>query len=362
MMMMMMMMIQSFFQCTLSIRRLFVLLGPSPNDDRDFLPMMWIRTTFARILSLVQVMFSKAELLGGFTPQPNQQLSRTLSNKKTNHKREGSTNAAPRMLNFDALSSELVASSRSAVAVARKSQDNSWMAVFIKGSSNNKSDQCSELAWPLDIWHQIEKGVVNHYEGMDSNHRSNRSTYEVNCSNTDLEASVKSSNQAISLMRKKQALNDLGPKATCHVAAVSDTVCLIVIKGPEGGRKQKISDEDITRFLETATPLLVSTNVFGIDVVLSAKSLMRKNSAKAHRGMDTLKYNSLWDGIWSEDKQKQMKILNALGLRKSKNSPIIAPLKSPYAKDLRRRRRKKKATLNHGHLALFLGSDLSQIM
>lgn len=344
-----MMPIQSFFQCTLSIRKLFVLLGPSPNNDRDYLPMMWVRATFARILILVQVMFSEAASSGGPTLQPKPQLSRALSNKKLNNKRDESTSS---MVDFHALSSELVASSRSAVVVARKSQCNSWAAVFMRRSSNNKSDQSSELSWPLNIWHQIEKGVVHHYEGMGVH----RSTYEVNCSNTDLETSVKSrmasladNNQAISLMGKKQTSSDVGTKATCHVATVSDTICLIVIKSQE---RQKLSDDDITRYLDTATPLLVPGNVFGIDVVLGAKSLM-SGAKELRRGVNT--------GLWSEDKQKQMKILNTLGLRKSKNSPIIAPLKSPYVKDLRRRR-KKKATLNHGHLALFLGSDLSQIM
>ena len=350
------------------MRRLYVLLGKSPQSgDRDSLPMMWIRTIFARLLSLVKVIFSETALSDPMMSKAQPRLSRTFSSNKKLHKRDESTNA-PSMFSFDVLSSDLVASSGSdlplAVIVVRRSEDNSWMPVHIKNSIHKRPEQPTESTWPFTLWNLIEKDLDDHFKST-----AIRSYYEIDSNSNDLEASVKSrmasladNSQGIPLIGKKYAADT---KSSCHAATISDKICLLVIRGSEGTRKRKVSDEDISKFIDAAAPQLLAMNVFSVEVVLNAKSLMRpcnKSDSRPLRGMYN-KNHLLWDGLeWDGDKQKQMKVLSSLGLRDSnRKSPIIAPLKSPYVKDRRRRRKKAKSSINHGHLQLFLG-DLSQSM
>lgn len=320
--------------------------------------MMWMRTCFARILSLVRIMFSDTSSSVGITPS-EPKLSRTLSsNKKI---REETTPRLPQTSNFDMLSSEIVSSNGTdvplAIIVARRTDDNSWLPIYVN-SSNQMPGESSKFDWHLSLWNRVEHSLNEH-----SNIVTPRKTYSIDSKGDSKESNAKNDSKLnIPLIGKKP---NPGTSSTCHIATSTKNISLVVIRGSDGGRKQKVTDDEISRFIDTSLPLLLPSNIFNIDGVLSAKTLMQPNSpddTHHFRNTTALKGYSLWEGLeWSEHKQKQ-KLLNVLGLRKSTNSPIIAPLKSPYVKSLRRRRKKTKSTMNHGHLALFLGNDLSQII
>lgn len=339
-------------------------LSPTcPIDDHDYLPIMWIRTSFSKIISFVKVIFAENALCST-APQLQPQLPRTHSYTKKLNKREDPVPTAHCIFNFEVLASDLVSGNGDlplAVIVVRKLEDNSWKPVFTKNSIQIKNEQSVDSIWPFALWGQIEKNLDQHIKSAIS-----PSNYEVGSSSTDLEASVKSriaslADNNLSIIGKKHTIPS-DTKSSCSIATITDTSCLVVIRGA----KRKVSDEEVKNFMDAAAPQLLPANLFSVDTALSAQSLMSSNiMVEPHhlRGIYTAKNYSLWDGLeWTGDKQKQMKVLNALGLRNSRNSPIIAPLKSPYVKDLKRRRRRPKPTMNHGHFALFLGSDLSQIM
>ena len=347
--------LRSFFQCTLNIRKLYLLLGSSPTIDREFLPIMWIRSCFVKILSLVRVMFSETASLE-IMSEPK--LSRTLSsNKKI---RDESKPSLPQAPNFDELSSEIVFSNGTdipfAVIVTRK-VNTEWLPICIRSSFRKTHEKHLTSNWPSSLWNQIEQKLNEH-----SKIETPRKTYKIDSKNDSKDHKGKNDSKlTIPYIGKKP---NPGTSSICHVVTVTKTMSLVVMKGPDGGRKQKVTDDEISQFIDASIPLLLPSNIFNTDGVFRAKTLMQlKNSNDTHHlPFTALKGYSLWDGLeWSEHKQKQ-KLLNMLGLRKSTNSPVIAPLKSPYIKNLRRRRKKAKSTMNHGHLALFLGNDLSQII
>lgn len=304
---------------------MYVLLGPISTE---FLPLMWMRCFFIRACSLVRVMFSESASLETL---PQQKMT-TLSSTKKSLRRDNLTPPVSHVDNFELLSSEFVSLSGELpldVMVACKSSDDSWYVAFVKSSHRHKAEQLSSEKWP-SAWHQIKMNLDEQSSFTSSKKMRNIGHITHNTSNDD----------------------------NCHVAMVTNAISLIVIRGHESGKRRKVSDDDIERFIETSLPFLRPGNLFSVEGILSAKSLMATNAQDALplRNLTHLKHHSLWDELqWSENK-----VLTALGLRKS-SSPIIAPLKSPYIKQLRRRRKRIKSTMNHGHIALFLG-DLSQVM
>ena len=352
--------LHSFFRCALSLRKLYVLLGSSPSHDVEyFLPVMWIRSSYVRILSLANVMFSEKALCG--VKHEKKLPYMQSSNKKNLYKRDGSILTRPQMLNFDALTSEFLSSNGSdlpfALIVARKLDNNSWLPVYVKSSPYIKTEPYSESIWPYTLWHQIEKSLAMQFA---SNKQPFK--YEIECIHDDSTMS----NDGASLKEKKNKSNQTATMSTCYVATVTTTSSLVIVRGPESGKKRKISNDDISQFMSTSLEQLVPRNVFGINTILATKSMMmastgaKKDSGQTS-GIFPFENYSLWDRLEWSSKQQQLKILHVLGLRKS--SPQTAPLKSPYInRKVLRQRRKKKSTMNHGHLSLFLGSELSQII
>lgn len=385
----------SFFRCALTTRRLFVFLGPTPaHGDESFLPMMWIRSSFVRMLSLSRIMFSAADLLGTL-PQETKSHPPS-SNKKSLHKKEDSNSFSSEVPDFDVLSSEIIASNGLdpplAIVVARRTQDNSWTAVYLKSStqtvaSTNKEkspasqtqNQRSGPIWPLTMWSHIEQCLEEHSEGCKPPHSKYDIDSNVVCVEGDpphkTDASSIDGKKGVAIPGRKPLTSHAGTVLHCQVASITKQVCLIVIRGAEApsnhGKKRKVSDGDISRFIDSSVPQLMPENLLGVDVLLRTRTAMASSTVNTNDinhlpSISTWKTHfssSLWDASeWSEKKQKQ--ILNTLGLRK--NSPVIAPLKSPYVKrhlsEAGRRRKKTKSTMNHGHLAFFLGTELSQII
>jgi hypothetical protein len=107
-------------------------------------------------------------------------------------------------------------------------------------------------------------------------------------------------------------------------------------------------------------------HLLGIRAVIHLKSevfaKIVEDKEHPHYGNNNVQIVSLWsESDWSNDQGK--KVLHSLGLRRM-SSPVITPLKSPYLKSKirqlggRQRPKQKKRSLNHGHLAFFLGPEL----
>ena len=294
---------------------------------------------------MTRVMFSATESLGAVPVQP---LSRKLSLNKKSHKQEYSTQT------FSQMADEFVFTNGDlpvAVLVARKSEDSvSWLPVYTKNSGvKNESD----TAWPLILWPQVAKLIEGHSKEIGS-----CQAYEIDSEDT----SPKRIPSIIEL-GMKHVTNNVGTISQCNIATISHKVRLVVIRGPD--KKNKLSDNDISRFISYSSPMLLPESLFHVEGILSIKALIN------HQGViKSSKTHLLWDGLqWSEteSKQKQIMLLNTMGLLRNSSrnrSPLITPLKSPYVKDLRRRRKKARSvvkTMNSGHLNLFLG-DLSRVV
>ncbi|KAL3792889.1 hypothetical protein HJC23_004814 [Cyclotella cryptica] len=337
-------------------------------------------------------MFSEAELFG---TMPQQKISHPpSSSKKSMHKKEESNSFSAEVYDFDGLSSGIIASNGLdpplAIVIARQIQDHSWTAIYIKSSTetvaarNNEKSPVSERQrsrsiWPITMWSQIESCLEKHSKEC----KTLRAKYEIDSSVICIEgdsanktdASFTDSKKGVAIPGKKQLSSHPGNLLHCHISTITKQVCLAVIRGAEApsnnGKKRKVSDDDIAKFMDSSLPQLIPENLLGVDVLLRARTAMasstvnttENNHAQSISTLKTRFSSSLWDeSEWSDKKQKQ--ILSTLGLRK--NSPVIAPLKSPYIKrhlgEAGRRRKKTKSTMNHGHLAFFLGTELSQII
>jgi len=155
----------------------------------------------------------------------------------------------------------------------------------------------------------------------------------------------------------------------CHIAAINDSICLIVIQGASGQTKMHQRDKEIQTFLRSMATKLSPENLLSVRTLSEIKlklfaTVIEDKDRSRHRNSN-VQVSSLWSETdWSVDHGN--KVLHSLGLRKT-SSPVIAPLTSPYVnrkmRQLGEKHRTKslKKSMNHGHLDFFLGSQLSKL-
>lgn len=161
----------------------------------------------------------------------------------------------------------------------------------------------------------------------------------------------------------------------CHVESITNSVCLMVVQGTSNAQTQRVPDGKIRLFLQSTVAKLRLDGILDLKVATHLKSELvgTKKEHQLGHTQDELKVSnnnttavSLWsESGWSDAQRKT--VLHSLGLRR-KNSPVMAPLKSPYVKRQmrglpgRQRKKKTKGSLNHAHLDFFLGADLSRLI
>lgn len=165
-------------------------------------------------------------------------------------------------------------------------------------------------------------------------------------------------------------------KAFVHIAFISDNIALLVVQSVGDSRQNKkrseVNDDEISMFLENTSYQLSPHNLFSSYSLLNAKKNATSEQSRSARVIADGKRNTAVSpnhdrpaSLWSESGWESKNVLNKLGIRKN-SSPIMAPLKSPYIRrqlsNSRQRKKKTKTSLNHGHLDLFLGPELSQML
>ena len=171
-------------------------------------------------------------------------------------------------------------------------------------------------------------------------------------------------------------------KSHVHISPITGTLFFIVIQSigdPKHVKKRTVSDEDISLFMSSMVSKICPDNLFTTNSILDAKfemATMHTKSTTAAGGGERAPSqsrakldNQLPESLWSDTgwESQRKKILNTLGIRHN-NSPITAPLKSPYIKRQigrsggRQRKKKVKSSFNDGHLDFFLGPELSQAL
>jgi hypothetical protein len=227
-----------------------------------------------------------------------------------------------------------------------RTPDNTNLVRLIRdnfSNNNDRDDAIGESDWPLNEWDQIQQCL------------SSNNPQPSKCN----------------VYSGESKIDQRKVVSHCHVAPITSSIKLVVVQGVGSQRtkKRQISDDDIAVFMNTVVSNLSPDNVFSIGSLLTAKQKMRSETKatqpdpKVQSTTENHVPNSLWsESAWSDSQRK--KILNTLGLRM--NSPVIAPLKSPYVKrqirGMGRRKKKMKSSINHGHLELFLGPELSQLL
>lgn len=228
------------------------------------------------------------------------------------------------------------------------------MIIGISGSSEGKVnstaglqqvDNEKERSWPFDDWPRIEKNLTTHSE-------MNSRTYSVTSSPTRSNPSTKLSN------------DPSNATSQYHIIRITNTISILAVAQ---GAHHTLEESLIKLGLH-----LMPENIFNVSSILQTKASIAASKKNANeRGGDkskkqqVLENSALWSETgWSDVQRK--KVLHSLGLR-SKHSPVVsAPLKSPYVRRQisRMRQRKKKARnpLNSGHLAMFLGPELSHLI
>jgi len=381
----------SFFKCVLNVRKLHVLLRRTPQTS---LQLKWIKSSLRQTLSMMKIIFHN-------NANQSQLLSRSpslLKHKATKSEESGQ---------LEQLLSEFILMNESgtplAVIVVHRNVQNerdeevdsmpvgggqipmSWTPLYMKssldksmadtanaqtrnnplvkmikdnfgGSSEDKtnskailqSDRKIEGSWPFVDWHQIERSLTTH-SGM------NATTYNI-CS-TPAKHTHRMSNAT----------------SKCHIVCITDSISIIAVQGSHRTKQRQVSSEKEFK-LDSLAKLAMRIrpeNIFSASYVLQAKTSVtpRSNKSANERGENTKKrvpeISALWSGTggWS-DVQRQ-RVLHSLGLR-GKHSPVIsAPLKSPYVRRqisrMRQRKKKKRNSLNTGHLIFFLG-ELSHLI
>ena len=384
----------SFFNCVLHVRKLHVLLGRTAQTS---LQLKWIKISLRRTLSIMKIIFDN-------NANESPLLSRSPSLLK--HKTQKSEEAGQ----MDHIFSEFVLSNESgpplAVMVVHRNAQNeheeeefdslpvgamnssiipvSWSPLYIKSTlDKSKADTASvaptrnnplvqmiknnfvsnedktnpntiqqsnnerEVSWPFANWPEIEKKLTAH-SGM------NARTY--NICNSSSSPSVKNN------LSKERS----NATSKCHIVRITEVISIIAVQGvsPRAKPRQVSNlEESLAMLARRFRP----ENIFNASSVLLAKASVAPGSSKNanERGENSKKrpeISALWSGAgWSDVQRKQ--VLHSLGLR-SKNSPS-APLKSPYVRrqmSRMRHRKKKKNSLNTGHLIMFLGPELSHLI
>jgi len=386
-----------FFNCVLHVRKLHVLLRRTAQTS---LQLKWIKTSLRRTLSMMKIIFDN-------NANESPLLSRSPSLLK--HKAQKSEEAGQ----LEQIFSEFMLMNESgpplAVIVVHRNAQNereeendslpvgaahslgipmSWTPLYMKstldksradtasaqtrnnplvqmirnnfgGLNENKtnsntiqqSDSEREISWPFADWSQIEKKLTTH-SGM------NVRTYNICSSPNKHTPSPSNANKAM-------------PNATskCHIVRITDAISIIAVQGASPRtRPRQVStlEESLAKLALRFLP----ENIFSASSVLQAKTSVAPRSSKNanERGENSKKrpeVSALWNGTgWSDVQRKQ--VLHSLGLR-SKHSPVVsAPLKSPYVRRqmsrMRQRKKKKRNSLNTGHLIMFLGPELSHLI
>ncbi|KAL7545094.1 hypothetical protein ACHAWF_008532, partial [Thalassiosira exigua] len=398
------------FNCVLTVRQLYVLLRTM--DRQKCLPILYIEQSLRELLSMMHVYFADAGV--GLETLRKGMSSASQTPLMTQPLPSGGQMSNSKQLNkvtdFNALFAEFLGRNANgaslAVVVARRQQDKSdltqkaphatdegsieiptapiWEPLYInsnniaggnsdvsqrsgpnfarmigretvaKASCENTAgteDRGSDTSWPKNKWRKVEEMLAKHItESCDdravvSHHVAGGTTQ-------------RASSEAI--------LN-------CHISSITDSICFIVVQEVGQAKRNRVSNDDILLFMRTMAPKLRPENLLSIDIVTRIKpdlpdggKELPKNVSIAPASNQDTPTSSLWsESGWSDAQRK--KILHSLGLRR-KNSPVMAPLKSPYvhrqiSRKFGRHRRKKSKNnvMNHGHLDLFLGPELSHL-
>lgn len=403
----------NLFNCVMNVRKLHVLLGKCLNLQ-TCLTLLYIRSALPELLGLMHIYFADAssslEMLRKLPAQPCGLTTNRQTANQVEEIRAKSSSGAFKSIDMNSLIAEFVdkhASGESlAVILARKEgrdilkhaqqdggieeqgqdQPTSWVPIYVKSnlrdvkaigaheenhdsifkrrnqgqnfvrmirenfsidnesvdkmndSKKNDANQAKKevartATWPFNEWGQIEK--------LQTKHSSTKlTTYP--------------SSYSIGLSH-------------CHISSITDSICLSLIQSVSHAKRNRAraSDDEIQQFMQDIVLKLCPDSILGINDVLHIKSSVLKVDEKiSNHPKIEQRTTSLWsDSGWSDMQRK--KVLHSLGLRQ-KNSPVMAPLKSPYVKRQlksgKRRKKKPKNPLNHGHLDLFLGPELAQLL
>jgi len=151
-----------------------------------------------------------------------------------------------------------------------------------------------------------------------------------------------------------------------HIVRITEIISIIAVQGASPRTKSR----QVSNLEESLLKLALRfrpENIFSASSVLLAKTSVapRFNTERGENSKKRPEISALWSGTgWSDVQRKQ--VLHSLGLR-SKHSPVVsAPLKSPYVRRqmsrMRQRKKKKRNSLNTGHLVMFLGPELSHLI
>jgi hypothetical protein len=383
----------SFFNCVLNVRKLHVLLGQKSTPHTS-LQVKWIKASLRRTLSMMKIIFDN-----------NSNESPLLSRSPSLHKNKP-LKSLEESGQVDLLLSEFIGAndnggSLAIIVVHRAAQNDhdekvessigatktadsvsvSWTPLYMKstldrsrvdasaqtrnnplvqmiigisGSNEGKVNSTAglqqvdnerERSWPFDDWPRIEKNLTMHSE-------MNSRTYSVTSSPTRSNPSTKLSN------------NPSNASSQYHIIRITNTISILAVAQ---GAHHTLEESLIKLGLQ-----LMPENIFNVSSILQTKASIAASKKNANersgdksKKQQVLENSALWSETgWSDVQRK--KVLHSLGLR-SKHSPVVsAPLKSPYVRRQisRMRQRKKKARnpLNSGHLAMFLGPELSHLI
>lgn len=369
--------LSSLFNCVLNVRRLHVLLGRT-QYRQTCLPLLCVQSCLRELLAMMHIYFAST----------GSGLDMLRNGKSSSAK---SSPGKSEVTDFNAYFSEFIDRNANngpplAVAVVHRTESRrssaeeqqgvgneeyvtSWEPLYIKsaaGSSNThdsifkRRDQGPTLdatesggdrVGLFSDWSTIENALTTH-SALGTN---DVKTYVCN---TVIDGKFP---------RRGSNSNHSKCIAHCYIVSITTSMCLIVVQEGSGhGKRNRLSDDEVHLFMRNVTSKLLPNHLFRINIVTSLKSELFgiENKLPDHptTANNLHETASLWsESGWSDTQRK--KILHSLGLRR-KNSPVMAPLKSPYVQRKlgRQRKKKMKNSVNHGHLDLFLGPELSRLL
>mmetsp|Transcript_22217 Transcript_22217/g.41951 ORF Transcript_22217/g.41951 Transcript_22217/m.41951 type:complete len:286 (+) Transcript_22217:2-859(+) len=240
-------------------------------------------------------------------------------------------------------------------------------------NNNGAKERGMRPRWPFNEWSQIEKALTKQSSSTET------TDVEKHCIETfDAKTFVSNNDINGKIQRQSSTSKQSRVLSHCHVSSITDSICLIVIQGVGNVKRQRALDDDILLFMRTMVCKLCPENLLSIKIVMRLKSDLLdvqenglpqpREDSKTSTPADNnnMPTTSLWsDSSWSDSQRK--KVLHSLGLRQ-KDSPVMAPLKSPYVRRQisgklgRHRKKKMKNSINHAHLDFFLGPELSRLL
>lgn len=385
----------SFFNCVLNVRKLRVLLGQKSTPHTS-LQVKWIKASLRRTLSMMKIIFDNKS-------NDSPLLCRSPSLHKNKPLKSLEESGQVDLLLSEFIGANYYGGSLAIIVVHRAAQSDhdenlessigatktadsvsmSWTPLYMKstldrsrmdasaqtrnnplvqmiigisGSNEGKvnstaglqqADNERERSWPFVDWPQIEKILTMHL-GMNSR------TYNVTSSPTRSNPSTRLSNNPSNATTSQY-----------QIVRITNTISIVAVA--QGEHHTSLEESLIKLGLH-----LMPENIFNASSILQTKASIAASKKNANeRGGDkskkhqVLENSALWsDTGWSDVQRK--KVLHSLGLR-SKHSPVVsAPLKSPYVRRqisrMRQRKKKVRNPLNSGHLAMFLGPELSHLI